>query len=254
MKNILITIAATLVALTACETNKNTEMKDTECFKTPGGGTVEIACIRHGSIAISFNGYSIQVDPVAEMDGQVIDYAAFGKADAIFVTHEHFDHLSPDAIDTLSKEGTLVYANAASVGKLGFGNALANGDSGLLTDKIRFAVVPAYNTTEGRDRFHPKGNGNGYLFDIDGLVVYVAGDTEVIPEMAELSSIYGKVDVAFLPVNQPYTMTVPQCVEASEIIAPKVLVPYHYSQTDLSELPGLLSESGIEVRIHESLR
>ncbi|MBO4768198.1 MAG: MBL fold metallo-hydrolase [Bacteroidales bacterium] len=254
MKKTLITLAAAIAALTACGNNKNAEMKDTECFKTPGGGKVEIACIRHGSIAIDFNGYSIQIDPVAEMDGEVIDYNKFGKADAIFVTHEHYDHLSQDAIDTLSKEGTLLFANAASVAKMGCGTALANGDSGLLTDKIKFAVVPAYNTTEGRDRFHPKGNGNGYLFNIDGLVVYVAGDTEVIPEMAELQSIYGKVDVAFLPVNQPYTMTVDQCVEAAQIIRPAVLVPYHFSQTDLSALPGMLEGSGIEVRIHESLK
>ena len=115
-------------------------------------------------------------------------------------------------------------------------------------------MVPAYNTTEGRDRFHPKGNGNGYLFNIDGLVIYVAGDTETIPEMASLKNIYGPVDVAFLPVNQPYTMTVDQCVEAVELIRPKVLVPYHFSATDLTSLPGLLEGSGTEVRIHESLR
>ena len=254
MKSIITSIAATLVALTACQTNKTQEMKDTECFKTPGGGNVEIACIRHGSIAVNFDGYSIQIDPVAEMDGKVIDYNAYGKADAIFVTHEHYDHLSQDAIDTLTKEGTLIYANAKGCDALGKGKVLANGDSGLLTDKISYAVVAAYNTTEGRDRFHPKGNGNGYLFNIDGLVLYVAGDTETIPEMAALKNIYGPVDVAFLPVNQPYTMTVDQCVEAAKMIAPKVLVPYHFSATDLSALPSLLEGTGIEVRIHESLR
>ena len=162
--------------------------------------------------------------------------------------------MSQDAIDTLTKEGTLIYANAKSCDALGKGKVLANGDSGLLTDKIKYAVVPAYNTTEGRDRFHPKGNGNGYLFNIDGLVLYVAGDTETIPEMAALKNIYGPVDVAFLPVNQPYTMTVDQCVEAAKMIAPKVLVPYHFSATDLSALPSLLEGTGIEVRIHESLR
>ena len=250
----LLTIAAAIAALAACTTNKSEEMKDTEIFTTPGGSKVEIACICHGSIAISFNGYSIQIDPVGEMDGKNNDYAPFGKADAIFVTHEHYDHLSAETIDSLSKEGTLIFANASGCAKLGKGKSLANGDSGLLTSKIRYAVVPAYNTTEGRERFHPMGNGNGYLFNIDGLTIYVAGDTEPIPEMAGLSSVYGPVDVAFLPVNQPYTMTVPQCVEAVESIKPKVLIPYHYSKTDLSDLPGLLSGSGVEVRLHESLR
>ncbi|MBO4570630.1 MAG: MBL fold metallo-hydrolase [Bacteroidales bacterium] len=250
----LLTLAAAIAALAACTTNKTEEMKDTEIFMTPGGAKVEIACICHGSIAINYNGYSIQIDPVGEMDGKINDYGPLGKADAIFVTHEHYDHLSAETIDSLSKAGTLIFANASGCAKLGKGTALANGDSGLLTPKIRYSVVPAYNTTEGRERFHPKGNGNGYIFNVDGLTIYVAGDTEPIPKMSGFSSIYGSIDVAFLPVNQPYTMTVPQCVEAAKVIAPKVLIPYHYSKTDLSELPGLLSESGVEVRLHESLR
>ena len=206
-----------------------------------------ITCDRHSSIRIEGDGKVIYVDPYL-IEGEPRD------ADVIFLTHEHYDHLSQDAIDTLTKEGTLIYANAKSCDALGKGKVLANGDSGLLTDKIKYAVVPAYNTTEGRDRFHPKGNGNGYLFNIDGFVLYVAGDTETIPEMAALKNIYGPVDIAFLPVNQPYTMTVDQCVEAAKMIAPKVLVPYHFSATDLSALPSLLEGTGIEVRIHESLR
>ena len=109
-------------------------------------------------------------------------------------------------------------------------------------------AVPAYNTSEGREMFHPKGNGNGYIFDFDGFRVYVAGDTEPIEEMSGL----GTVDLAFLPVNQPFTMTVSQCVQAAELIRPKVLVPYHYSDTELSGLAETLD--GIDVKIYESLR
>ena len=104
--------------------------------------------------------------------------------------------------------------------------------------------MPAYNTTPGREMFHPKGNGNGYVLTIDGLRIYVAGDTEDIPEMASLAD----VDVALLPVNQPYTMTPEQCIAATRVIRPKVLIPYHFGQTDLSGLPAALPEIDVRLR------
>ena len=92
--------------------------------------------------------------------------------------------------------------------------------------------------------FHPQGRDNGFVLTIDGLKIYIAGDTEDIPEMAGLKDI----DVAFLPVNQPYTMTVEQCVNAAKVISPKVLIPYHFSSTDLSSLPDLLPEINVLLR------
>ena len=105
--------------------------------------------------------------------------------------------------------------------------------------------MPAYNTSEGHLDFHPKGRDNGYILWLDGLKIYIAGDTEDIPEMAEIKDI----DIAFLPCNQPYTMTVEQLVNAARMVKPKVLFPYHYSQTDVSGIPSLLEAEGIEVRI-----
>ena len=105
-------------------------------------------------------------------------------------------------------------------------------------------AVPAYNTTAGREMFHPKGNGNGYVLTMDSLRIYIAGDTEDIPEMASLKDI----DIAFLPVNQPYTMTVEQCVKAAGIIKPKVLIPYHFSKTDVSSIPQLLPDIKVLLR------
>ena len=212
-------------------------------FDTPSGKALKVACVFHGSLAFGYDGKVIQVDPVTQMGEMTIDYSAFGKADAIFITHSHPDHLCPPAIDTLSSEKTLLYGNAESVAALGRGCVLANGDSGELAGGISYLVVPAYNTTAGREVFHPKGNGNGYIFDFDGFRVYVAGDTEPIGEMSE----FGNIGLAFLPVNQPYTMTVSQCVEAAELIRPKTLIPYHYSDTDLSGLSESLK--GIEVII-----
>ncbi len=106
-------------------------------------------------------------------------------------------------------------------------------------------AVPAYNTTEGRQQFHPKGRDNGYILTIDGLRIYFAGDTEDIPEMAEIKDI----DIAFLPCNQPYTMTTEQLVKAAKTIKPKVLFPYHYGQTDVSMIQAQLINERIDVRI-----
>ena len=110
---------------------------------------------------------------------------------------------------------------------------------------IKVEAVSAYNTTQGRTQFHPKGRDNGYILTIDGLRIYIAGDTEDISEMKDIKDI----DIAFLPCNQPYTMTPEQLVKAARTIKPKVLFPYHYGQTDVSGIPGLLSGDGIDVRI-----
>ena len=221
---------------------------EVESFSTESGDQLKITLIKHGTLAIDYAGLSIQVDPVSQYL-ESGDYAAeFPKADVILVSHEHGDHLDAKAVEALCGENTVIYLNQASADKLGAGEVLGNGDVRDLSKdghQITLEAVPAYNVTPGHERFHPKGNGNGYVLTFDGFRVYVAGDTEDIPEMADLKDI----DVAFLPVNQPYTMTVDQCVAAAKAFGPKVLIPYHFSNTDLSSLPGLLP--GIDVRIRK---
>ncbi len=219
---------------------------ESEAFLTDSCAPVKITLIKHGTLALSYKGIWIQVDPVGEY-GKHTDYATeFPKADVILVTHEHGDHLDKSAIDALLKSdsGTALYTNARCVEALGFGTALANGESAQLPDGISLDAVPAYNYTEGRTQFHPKGRDNGFILTIDGLRIYIAGDTEDIPEMALVKDI----DVAFLPVNQPYTMTVEQCVNAVKMFAPKVLIPYHFGKTDISPLPGLLPGTTVLLR------
>jgi len=243
-----------LIAIAALSTmlfsfKSNAQKADIESFATQHG-TVTVECICHGSLAISFDGYLIMVDPVAEMDGRKIDCTKFGKADAIFVTHHHYDHMDPKAISQLSDGHTAIFANGTACEQLGTGTALALGDKGILNDKISYETTAAYNTTPDHLKFHPKGIGNGYIFEIDGLRIYVAGDTEFIPEMKELE----RIDVAFLPVNQPYTMTVEQATEAARAISPKIFVPYHLTDTKIEAIKKALDGSDIEVRLHESLR
>ena len=207
-----------------------------ETFLTDSGLPVRITLIKHGTLEIVFKGMSIQVDPVSGLSVPT-DYATeFPKADVILVTHEHGDHFDRVALEALGANAGNLVTNARVAEMLGWGAVMANGDTRTLPGGIRLDAVPAYNYSEGRTNFHPKGRDNGFILTIDGLRIYVAGDTEDIPEMADIKDI----DVAFLPVNQPYTMTVDQCVHAAEVIQPKVLIPYHFSNTDLSGLPARL--------------
>ena len=230
---------------TTLATGGTTADFQTDMFKTKGGKDVAITAIKHASLRIRYDGLEIQVDPVGQGCKPVTDYSSFPKADIILVTHEHFDHFDRDAIAALRKGGTQVFANPAVQQMLGSGEALTNGESRIVRDDISLAAVPAYNTTPGHTKFHPKGRDNGYILSLDGLRIYIAGDTEDIPEMADIKDI----DIAFLPCNQPYTMTVEQLVKAAKTIKPKVLFPYHYGQTDVSNIPALLKGKGIDVRI-----
>lgn len=218
---------------------------EVERFITPQGEPVDISLIKHGSLEIRYKGLSLQVDPVGGY-GKPTDYAVeFPKADFILVTHEHGDHFDKDAIAALKKDGTKLVTNARCLEMLGWGMSMSNGEKADLQEDILLETVPAYNYTEGHLQFHPKGRDNGFVLTLGGLCIYIAGDTEDIPEMAEIKDI----DVAFLPVNQPYTMTVEQCVNATKIIAPKVLIPYHFGKTDISSLPEQLP--GIDVRLRQ---
>ena len=224
------------------EAGKPVTTYEVERFCTEGGAPLEVWLIKHGSLAISYKGLSIQVDPVIKL-GKVTDYAAdFSKADYILVTHEHGDHLDKEAIGILGGE---VIANPNSAELLGRGKVMTNGESMELAEGILLDAVPAYNYTEGHLQFHPQGRDNGYILTLDGFRIYIAGDTEDIPELASVKDI----DLAFLPCNQPYTMTVEQLVKAAQIIKPKVLIPYHFGQTDLSGIPEALP--GIDVRLRD---
>ena len=216
---------------------------ETDTFKTKSNKDVIITFIKHGSLMLTYDGLQIQVDPVT----MFADYSTFPKADFILITHEHGDHLDSVAIKQLTKNNTRIIINQSSRDIISKGDVMKNGDSLQLTDNIRIEAVPAYNTTEGREKFHPRHRDNGYIVNIEDLRIYIAGDTEDIPEMKELRNI----DIAFLPVNQPYTMTVDQAVDAANMFSPTILYPYHFGDTDVKSIKTRLEDSGIEVRLRK---
>lgn len=223
----------------------STETYEVDVFKTKSGKVVKFHALMHSSIRIQYDDKEIEIDPVAKLRDREVNYSAMPKADYIFVTHEHGDHYDAATLKLLSKENTQLIMNKRCADMFNAGQVMANGDRLILTDDIMVEAVPAYNTTEGHLQFHPKGRDNGYILTLDDLRIYIAGDTEDIPEMQEFKNI----DIAFLPCNQPYTMTPEQLVNAAKIIRPKVLFPYHYGQTDVSSVPLKLKDEAIDVRI-----
>ena len=243
---------ATATAMSACGNGKGAAgasgasgVVGDDTFSTPGGKTVVFNLFKHASLEIQYDSLSIQVDPVVALAPET-NYAAMRKADIILVTHEHFDHFDTTAISALTDSNTVLITNAAVRAKLKRGTALSNGGRLTLRDDITLEAVPAYNTTPSHQQFHPKGRDNGYVLTLDGFRIYIAGDTEDIPEMSQLLNI----DVAFLPCNQPYTMTPKQLAHAAMLFKPRYLYPYHYNDTPVEQVVDLLKEEkGIEVRI-----
>lgn len=208
-------------------------------------GPLTVAFIGHGSLRFDFAGKTVYVDPYAKVG----DYGAMPPADLVLLTHEHGDHLDPAALARITGPDTPIIETGACLEKLGRGTVLENGQATEVLG-IGIAAVPAYNIQHKRESgepFHPKGRGNGYVLTFGGLRVYVAGDTEDVPEMAGLAG----VDVAFLPMNLPYTMTPEMAAHAARMVRPKVLYPYHYGDADPRKLATLLAGDGIEVRVRE---
>ncbi len=221
------------------------EGSESDIIKT-SAGDLKITFIGHGSLMLAFGGRVIHVDPVS----QEADYTKLPKADLILLTHQHGDHLDAKALDILRTEKTVLVMTEICAQQVKGGMVMKNGEvKNVLGLKIE--AVPAYNLVHMRSAgipFHPKGEGNGYVITFGDKRVYVAGDSENIPEMKKLE----KIDVAFLPMNLPYTMTPEMVADAAKAFKPKVLYPYHFGETDTSKLLGRLKDSKeIEVRIRK---
>jgi L-ascorbate metabolism protein UlaG (beta-lactamase superfamily) len=206
-------------------------------------GDVEMHFIGHGSLMFSVNNYVIYVDPV----GSSGSYENKPKADLILVTHEHYDHLDPDLISKLRKDETIMFSTEKVASQVKWASVMKAGDKNT-AGAITIEAVPAYNIVNMRAQgqlFHPKGSGIGFILTIGDKRIYVAGDTENTPEMKALRNI----DVAFLPMNLPYTMTPEMVADAAISFKPGILYPYHYGDTNTDKIVELLKNTGITVKI-----
>lgn len=215
--------------------------RQVQTFKT-GAGAVEITPIYHASALIQAGGKNIYIDPVKPGN-----FEGLPSADLILITHAHADHLDPATIEKLSKPGTEILAPAAVVETLKTARAMANGQS-TTWGKWKIEAVPMYNIKRGPapgKLYHPKGWGNGYVLTYGGKRFYFSGDTEDIPEMRALKNI----DVAFICMNLPYTMTPQEAAAAVKAFHPRVAIPYHYRGTDIKIFKDALAGTGIDVRL-----
>jgi len=209
-------------------------------------GDLVITLVGHGSLLFTFSGTTIHVDPWSRQ----ADYETLPKADIILITHDHGDHLDGEAIGAVRTEKTVTILTRLCAEKGFTGLVMENGDSTTVRG-ISILATPAYNIVHKREDgspFHPRGAGNGYLLRFGETVVYVAGDTEFIPEMKGMAD----VDIAFLPMNLPYTMSPEMAAAAARAIGPRILYPYHCGDTDTERLVKLLADTpAIEVRIRK---
>lgn len=210
---------------------------------------VKIEPISHASLVLTLGDKIIYVDPT----GDAKAYEGKEKPDFVFLTDIHGDHLDQNTLDSLDLENAKIIAPQAVKDKLTGSLAervtvMKNADT-LQEQDLKIVAIPMYNLREEAKQFHPKGRGNGYVIEADGQRIYIAGDTEDIPEMRELKDI----DIAFIPMNLPYTMPVEKAAEAVLAFSPKKVYPYHYRGTeglaDIEKFKELVNEGNKDIEV-----
>ena len=232
------------VAMLALAMSASAQMERPVQTFASSAGQVKITPVYHASLEIEAGGKVIIIDPA-----KPANFAGLPQADLILITDIHGDHLDPDLIKAESKADTTIIAPAAVAKTLTTAKVLANGEK-TTWDKWTIEAIPMYNTTPTRGPkpgvvFHEKGRGNGYVLTYGGKRFYFSGDTEGIPEMRALKNI----DVAFICMNLPYTMTPEEAADAVKAFHPKVAIPYHYKGQDTTVFKKDLEGTGIDVRL-----
>ena len=221
------------------------EAFETDRFPTQAG-EIAVTFIGHGSLMIGFGGTVMHIDPWSEM----ADYGTLPDADIVLITHHHIDHLDPVALKEIVRTETKFVCPAKSAGGHDGARVIAWGDT-LTVDGIGIEAIPAYNLTNlanpGGGLVHPKGIGNGYILSFGGLRIYVAGETELVPELAFLAE--RRIDIAFVAMDGVYNMTPAMAAQFVGTFSLRILYPYHFGNADVGSLNRLLDGTGIDVRI-----
>jgi L-ascorbate metabolism protein UlaG (beta-lactamase superfamily) len=214
-------------------------------------GSLRLTPLYHGSVMLEFAGHVVHIDPWSQAD-----YAGLPQADLIVVTHTHADHLDRAAVEALKKPGTVIVSTAAGIDTLncapGCGQVETVNDNERRTVMgIEIAGVPMYNLVQGSapgKPFHHRGVGAGYILGFGTTHVYFSGDTECTPEMKALQNI----DVAFLAMNPPRTMSTLEAAACAKAFRPRIVYPYHYRGSKTEEFASALKgTAGIEVRLRK---
>ena len=243
-------------------------------------GTITIAPVTHGTVQIQYAAHVILVDPARFTPGATLPYPPPGPdgrialppgirpqdhvtvfpvarpqmirfdglpaPTLILVTDDHTDHFDANAIDALRTASTVVVGPAITAPGVRGMQVMTNGDRATIAG-VALEAVPMYNLRPApgfTEVFHTKGRGNGYVITLGGRRLYVAGDTACTDEMTRLTNI----DVAFLPMNLPATMSPADAAACAVAFKPRIVYPYHYDRADVAAFAKALEGSGIEVR------
>jgi len=244
MKSIVCILACAAIVLFAA--GAQAQMARPVQTFTTSAGPVKVTPVYHAAVEIEAGGKVIIIDPA-----KPAVFTGLPQADLVLITDIHGDHMDPDLLKAVSKTGTVIIAPPAVVQTVKTAMPLSNGDKANWGDWV-IEAIPMYNTTESRGPkpgtvFHEKGRGNGYVLTYGGKRFYFSGDTEGIPEMRALKNI----DVAFICMNLPYTMSPDEAADAVKAFHPKVVIPYHYKGQDTAVFKKDLDGTGIEVRLLE---
>ena len=237
-RSVLIGIAT--MPLAAAATSALAQAVSGDTLATSAGDVI-IHPVAHASLALISGAHVIYADPAKE------SFAGLPAPTGILITHAHGDHFDPDSLVKIAGSAQIVTTEEV-MGKMpdslkGQTKVLKNGESGMI-DGLPVLAIGAYNTTADRAKYHPKGVGNGYVVSFGDKKIYIAGDTEETPDMDALTGI----DIAFLPMNLPYTMTEEQAAAAVKAFKPKVVYPYHYRGSDTQKFKDLVGDAA-EVRL-----
>jgi L-ascorbate metabolism protein UlaG (beta-lactamase superfamily) len=211
-----------------------------------GQDTIAIHNVGHASVYFEYKNLVIHIDPSSAQ----ANYSLLPDANLILVTHGHGDHYDLSALNNIKTDSTIMITTQEVKNFGTYADSILvmhNGDS-MMFMGIPVKAVPAYNIVSSTI-YHPKGVGNGYILTLGEKRIYLAGDTENIPEMDSL----GKIDIAFIPMNLPYTMTVSMAAAAARRINPDILYIYHFGNSDTASLRNILSDENMEIRIGKSV-
>lgn len=228
----LVTLLIFIVSFTACK-NEGRQDRDYDSQVTEAAekvererdsANVEIEAISHATAVINWGDFVFYLDPTGGAEA----FDGMNDPDLVLITDVHGDHMDAETLQALELGTTQIIVPQAVMDELpqemhGQLVVLNNGESREING-FQIEAIPMYNLPEAEDAFHTKGRGNGYIIERDGKRLYIAGDTEDIPEMRNLQNI----DMALIPMNLPYTMDVEQAAEGVLAFEPKEVYPYHF--------------------------